>query len=298
MNESIEFKNLISLVNKHCKTEGRVYTQIPSLTFFTTNEETEFQNIVYQPSLCLALQGEKHVKLGKELHTYNSSRYLLSCTTLPVDVKISTEDNKYIALVLRFTLDEIYEVIKETKKPVLEKTKKVKPALCFNKLDETITEPLYRLIKLLNEPQEKIDFIAPLIKKEILYTLVQNDEEFLKNYVFEGNIANQIVKVISEIKSNFSEPINVADIAKEMQVSEATFYHNFKKITSISPLQFQKRIRLEEAKQMLLTKNLPAHEVAFNVGYESASQFSREYSKMFGMSPKAHSEFLRTATSD
>ena len=293
MNESIEFKNLISLVNKHCKTEGRVYTQIPSLTFFTTNEETEFQNIVYQPSLCLALQGEKHVKLGKELHTYNSSRYLLSCTTLPVDVKISTEDNKYIALVLRFTLDEIYEVIKETKNPVLKKTKKVKPALCFNKLDETITEPLYRLIKLLNEPQEKIDFIAPLIKKEILYTLVQNDEEFLKNYVFEGNIANQIVKAITEIKDNFSQSINMKNLSKNIGMSESSLYNNFKKITTMSPLQFQKKIRLEEAKQMLINQNLDAAQVAFEVGYESPSQFSREYSRMFGMSPKAHVNLLK-----
>lgn len=110
-------------------------------------------------------------------------------------------------------------------------------------------------------------------------------------------MANKIVKVISEIKNNFMEPINVAKITQNIGMSEASFYQNFKKVTSMSPLQFQKKIRLEEAKQMLLSQNLAAHKVAFNVGYESASQFSREYSRMYGMSPKAHSEFLRTAAS-
>lgn len=111
--------------------------------------------------------------------------------------------------------------------------------------------------------------------------------------MLEGNIANQIVKVISEIKNNFSDSINIASIAKKMQISEATLYQNFKKVTSISPLQYQKKIRLEEAKNMLISQNISAHEVAYNVGYENPSQFSREYSRMFGMSPKAHVTHLR-----
>lgn len=133
----------------------------------------------------------------------------------------------------------------------------------------------------------------PLIKKEIIYILLQNDRDFLKNYVMEGTLANQIVKAISEIKNNFNNSINMASLAKDIGISEASLYQNFKKVTSMSPLQYQKKIRLQEAKQMLLSKNIEASEVAFSVGYESPSQFSREYSRMYGMSPKAHAEYLR-----
>lgn len=299
MEQTTDYKNLISLIEKYCVKEGRVYTKIPLFNFFTATKESEFQHIVYEPSLCIALQGEKAVGFAGQMYSYNSTKYLLTCTNVPADIKIGkcSNDNPYIALVLRFTLEEIYEVIKETKDVTTKKTKTIQSPLCFNKLDETLIEPIYKLVKLLDKPQEMIDFIAPLIKKEIIYILLQNDGDFLKNYVLEGTLANKIVKVISEIKNNFMEPINIPSIAQDIGMSEASLYQNFKKVTSMSPLQFQKKIRLEEAKQMLLSQNLPAHEVAFNVGYESASQFSREYSRMYGMSPKAHSEFLRTATS-
>lgn len=300
MEQTVDYKNLILAVQNYCTNIGRVETKIPLFSFFTAIQESEFQHIIYEPSLCIALQGEKAVGFAGQMYSYNSTKYLLTCTNIPADIKIGkcSKDNPYIALVLRFTLEEIYEVIKETKDSTTKNNKTIQTPLCFNKLDETLIEPLYKLVKLLDKPQEMIDFIAPLIKKEIIYILLQNNGEFLKNYVLEGTLANKIVKVISEIKNNFMEPINIAKITQDIGMSEASFYQNFKKVTSMSPLQYQKKIRLEEAKQMLLSQNLAAHEVAFNVGYESASQFSREYSRMYGMSPKAHSEFLRTSISD
>lgn len=295
MKQQMDHTDLISEIEKYCVNEGRVHTLIPSLKFFTTAEETDAQSVVYEPSLCIALRGEKAVGFGDNMYSYNPLKYLLTCTNVPVDIKIKkcSKELPYIGLVIRFTLEEIYEVIKDSKKASQNKSQKIQAPLCFNKLDERLLEPIYRMIKLLDKKQETIDFMAPLIKKEIIYTLIENDEEFLKNYVLEGTLANQIVKVISEIKNNFNEPINIGKISRRMGMSEATLYQNFKKITLMSPLQFQKKIRLAEAKQMLLSQNLQAHEVAFNVGYESASQFSREYSRMYGMSPKAHSKYLR-----
>ncbi len=300
MEQTVDYKNLILAVQNYCTNIGRVETKIPRFGFFTAIQESEFQHIIYEPSLCIALQGEKAIGFAGQMYSYNFTKYLLTCTNVPADVKIGkcSKDNPYIALVIQFTLEEIYEVIKEIKDITTKNSKTIQSPLCFNKLDDTLIEALYKLVKLLDKPQEMIDFIAPLIKKEIIYILLQNNGEFLKNYVLEGTLANKIVKVISEIKNNFMEPINITKITQDIGMSEASFYQNFKKITSMSPLQYQKKIRLEEAKQMLLSQNLAAHEVAFNVGYESASQFSREYSRMYGMSPKAHSEFLRTAVND
>lgn len=134
----------------------------------------------------------------------------------------------------------------------------------------------------------------PLIIKEILYILLNGESgEFLKQYVMEGSITNQIVKVISEIKNNFTETLNVKELAEKFDMSESTLYHNFKKITMLSPIQFQKKLRLEEAKQLLLNQKIDVNEVAFVVGYESPSQFSREYSRMFGLPPKAHINSLK-----
>jgi AraC-like DNA-binding protein len=295
MNIHISHINLISYIENFCKEDGLSDTKIESLKFYTTTEKSESQSIIYEPSICIALQGEKAVGFGDDMYSYNSSKYLLTCTNVPADIKIekASKETPYVSLVLSFSLEEIYEVIKDANEILSKNIKKIQNPLRFNKLDNTLLDPVYRLVQLLDKPQKTIDFMYPLIKKEIIYILLQNDRDFLKNYVMEGTLANQIVKAISEIKNNFNNSINMASLAKDIGISEASLYQNFKKVTSMSPLQYQKKIRLQEAKQMLLSQNLTAHEVAFNVGYESASQFSREYSKIYGMSPKAHSQLLR-----
>lgn len=161
-------------------------------------------------------------------------------------------------------------------------------------MSEKLYEPIYRLIKLLNNSKEEINYLSPLIIKEILFILI-NDKSgyFLNKFAMEGTVSNKIVHAISEIKDNFNEKLNVKELARLIDMSESSLYQNFKTITSMSPIQFQKKIRLEEAKLMLLNQNIEASEVAFAVGYESPSQFSREYSRMFGMSPKAHVQFLK-----
>ncbi len=301
MNKQLHHLNLISKIEDYCKTnglsDGLIDTKIPSLKFYITKEISQFSSIIYEPCLCLALQGEKAVGFDDKMYGYSPSQYLLTCANIPANVKIvkASKDIPYVSLVLTFSLEEIYEVLKETNFKSLNKTKKSDIPFCFNKLDETIIDPVYRLVKLLYKPQETIDFMYPLIKKEIIFVLLQNDRDFLINYVSEGTLTNQIVKAISKIKENFNESINMSLLSKEIGISEASFYQNFKKLTTMSPLQYQKKIRLEEAKQLLTTKNLDASTVAFEVGYESASQFSREYSRMFGMSPKAHSNFLKNS---
>ena len=286
---------LISLIKENSSTEGLILTNISSLKFYTTTQISEFVSIIYEPSLCIAIQGSKAVGFGDEMYSYSSEKYLIVSTHIPANVRIeeASKEKPYYSIIINFTLEQIYDVIKELNDDLQErKNKKLQKSLCFDVLDDSLLEPLFRLLKL-SQRKDNVEFLSNLILKEIIYILLQRNSDFFKQYVLEGNIANQIVKAITEIKDNFSQSINMKNLSKNIGMSESSLYNNFKKITTMSPLQFQKKIRLEEAKQMLINQNLDAAQVAFEVGYESPSQFSREYSRMFGMSPKAHVNLLK-----
>lgn len=283
---------LISLIKENSSTEGLILTNISSLKFYTTTQISEFVSIIYEPSLCIAIQGSKAVGFGDEMYSYSSEKYLIVSTHIPANVRIeeASKEKPYYSIIINFTLEQIYDVIKELNDDLQESKHKIlQKSLCFDVLDDFLLEPLFRLLKL-SQRKDNVEFLSNLILKEIIYILLQRNSDFFKQYVLEGNIANQIVKAITEIKDNFSQSINMKNLSKNIGMSESSLYNNFKKITTMSPLQFQKKIRLEEAKQMLINQNLDAAQVAFEVGYESPSQFSREFSRMYGMAPK---EFLK-----
>lgn len=289
-------KELISLIEKNHREEGIIYTNIPSLQFFTATQTSEFMSIIYEPSLCIAIQGSKAVGFGDEMYSYSSEKYLIVSTNIPAKVRIETASKKepYYSIIIKFSLEEIYNVIKEFNENLETNNSKIlQKSLCFNKLDDELLEPLVRFIKL-SQKGENIDFLSNLILKEIIYILFKKNSDFFKQYILEGSVTNQIVKVITQIKENFTEDINIKELSEVIGISESSLYNNFKKITKMSPLQFQKKIRLEEAKQMLLNLDLQAAQVAFEVGYDSPSQFSREYSRMFGMPPKTHILYLKS----
>lgn len=270
---------------------GSIQSAIPCLSFNMETSPSEFKSIMYEPCLCIILQGAKAVGFGNEMYTYDPSLYLLASTHIPSDIRIleASEALPYLSLTIKFTLEDIYEVLKNTHPEKLKCEHKSEKGLFFDALHVKLYEPILRLVKLLDAPKEDIDFLSPLIIKEILYILV-NDKSgyFLNKFAMEGTTSNKIVKAITEIKNHFSEKLNIKELAKLTDMSESSLYQNFKTITSLSPIQFQKKLRLEEAKQMLSVRNLDIAEVAFLVGYESPSQFSREYSRLFGKSPKEH----------
>jgi AraC-like DNA-binding protein len=295
--ESFRVNALEFIKNKYTlNINGGLQTPIPNLDFYFSNEPTEFNAIIYEPSLCIILQGKKAVGFGEELYSYGPQEYLLSSTHVPAKVRIleATKEVPYASFRIKFDLEDIYDVIKNINSQKLMMSAKSEKGLFFDDLNEKLYNPVFRLIKLLDQSKEEIDYLSPLIIKEILFILI-NDKSgyFLNKFAMEGTVSNKIVKAISEIKDNFNEKLNVKELARMIDMSESSLYQNFKTITSMSPIQFQKKIRLEEAKLMLLNQNIDASEVAFAVGYESPSQFSREYSRMFGMSPKAHADYLR-----
>lgn len=285
-------QNIINLLSD--KKSKKITTNLDALNFYVEQEKTEFTSVMYEPSLCVILQGKKDVSYNDEKYGYDNKSYLISTLSVPAKVQVTdaSKDKPYICSVLTFSLEEIYNVMKETGIDRSSKDKNLKSCLCLNTLDDDILEPLFRLTKLALK-SERDSFLINLTKKEIIYALLQKNEALLKQYVLEGSIANQVARVVADIKENFDKSINIKKLSKNIGISESSLYQNFKKITTLSPLQFQKKIRLEEAKKMLVSTNKEASDIAFLVGYESPSQFSREYARMFGMPPKAHCSFLR-----
>jgi len=281
---------LIELIQAKQIGNDIIKTALPSLNFHVLDTAKEFAAVVYEPSLCIVLQGSKSVMLGDEIYNLEDpTKYLLVSVHVPTRVRIkeASETKPYIALKLTFTMEDIFEVMKDiqTSSPIINPS--TEAGLCFGELDRLI-DPLTRLVRLLDNPSN-LKFMSSMIMKEILY-LVMTDSggDFLRKYLKDGSITNQIVKIITKIKQDFSETINMRELAKSFGMSESSLYHNFKKVTMLSPLQFQKTLRLQEARHIILTQNLDVGEIAFSVGYESPSQFSREYSRMFGLSPREH----------
>ena len=288
--------NLITFLKNKFDMNGLIQSPLDSLDFYFSEEPTSFSSIMYEPSLCIILQGSKAVGFGDKMYGYKTNEYLLASTFVPANISVleASKEEPYVSFRLKFTLEDIYEVLKNSNPNNIQYNKNSEKGLFFDEINERLYEPVSRLVKLIDRPVEDINYLSPMIIKEILYVLI-NDKSgyFLNKFAMEGTISNKIVKAISEIKTNFSEKLNVKELANSLDISESSLYQNFKTVTSMSPIQFQKKLRLEEAKQMIEVRNIEISEIAYLVGYESPSQFSREFSRMFDMSPKAYLKYIK-----
>ena len=267
--------------------ENLIPTPIDQLSFYYSDAPTEMLATVYEPSVCIIVQGSKEVGFGEELIPYDPEMYLLASVHMPARVRIAeaSPEHPYMGLTITFTMEQIFDVLKEMP-PAPKKFGSAKRGLYFGQMQQRLLDPVSRLVRLLDAPQD-IPILSPLIIKEILYMVISDEGgEIIRQYVRDGSVEQRVVEAITKIKEEYREPLNVGELARSVSMSESSLYHNFKKITAMSPLQFQKNLRLQEARQLLLSRDIEAAQVAFDVGYESPSQFSREYSRMFGLPPK------------
>ncbi|MDD5161079.1 MAG: AraC family transcriptional regulator [Sulfuricurvum sp.] len=282
-------QELIERIQTKCRNEGLFETEVPALSFYHSTKETEFLTTVYEPSLCVIVQGAKALGLGDEMLMYNPDSYLLASIHMPARVRIAeaSTDAPYLSLKITFSMEQIFDVMKEIDEQPFKSSSKANHGLHIGDMSQQLLEPILRLARLMDTPKN-IPHISPLIIKEILYLIINEEGgDFLRQYLKDGSATQRIVQVITKLKDDFAEKLDIESLAKSVSMSESSLYHNFKKITTMSPLQFQKTLRLKEARHILMTQNVDASQVAFDVGYESPSQFSREYSRMFGFPPKA-----------
>lgn len=289
-------EEIINCTKSLYELNGEVQSAVPNLDFYFCKAPTEQINIMYEPSLCVILQGSKAVGFGDKTLSYNTEEYLIASTHLPAKMKITKASNAtpYMSLRIKFQLEDIYELLKSSKLQEIRLDKNAQKGLYFGSMNSELYESIHRLIMLLKRPSEDIEYLHSLITKEILYNLVKSEGgAFLKKFSQLGTNSNKITHVIDQIKDNFNQKLNIKELATSVDMSESSLFQHFKIITTMSPIQFQKNIRLEEAKQLLAYKKIDISDAAYQVGYESPSQISREFSRMYGMSPKAYLNEVR-----
>ncbi|MBC2581703.1 AraC family transcriptional regulator [Clostridium sp. DJ247] len=279
-------RQLVSLVERFTDRDGFQSTAIPSLDFIRASNISEHLHAIYIPSLCIIVQGAKTVILGKESYKYDTNSYLVTSVHLPIVGKIieATPDSPYLCIRLSFNSDQILDIIKESKQSFNEKSDFGR-GLIVTRVNSTLLDALLRLVSLL-ETLEEIPVLAPLFIREILYRVLQDKHGYiLKQFAVIGSHAQAISKAINVINNDFAKPLRIDELAKVINMSPSSLHHHFKKVTAMSPLQYQKQIRLQEARRLLLSETLEAADAGYKVGYESPSQFSREYARMFGLPP-------------
>lgn len=279
---------LAKIIERHTNGQDGTYiTAIPSLFFnrLTTNAGPVYG--ISKPSLCIIVQGAKDVWLAQEHYRYSPTDYLVASIDVPVIGQIieATPSLPYLSLKLEFTPKQILDVIANLEAPVCPRENS-NHAIFVRRIEPSLLDAVIRLTRLLDNPVD-IPVLAPLITKEILYLVLKGEYRgILEQIAIEGSYAHRIRNVIEHLMNRFEQPFRIEDLAEMANMSVSSFHRHFKAVTSMSPLQFQKQLRLYEARRLMLSESADAAEVAFRVGYESPSQFSREYSRMFNLPPK------------
>ncbi|APQ59594.1 HTH-type transcriptional activator RhaS [Paenibacillus polymyxa] len=287
-------QELTELIERHSLQNSAKETAIPSLFFYQHSSITEPAYRVYKPSFCVVVQGLKEILLAQERFEYGPSNYLIASMNLPVIGQIikASADSPYLSLKLEFTQNQILEVLNDCDIKVTSKDN-AKRALFVGWMESSIQDAVLRLARLLDTPGE-IPFLAPLYTREILYRLLQGPYGVeLAQIAVEGSSTYRIREAIDHIVRNWDQSFRIEDLADTASMSVSSFHRHFKEVTAMSPIQFQKQLRLQEARRILLAESADAADVAFRVGYESSSQFSREYSRMFGAPPRADIKRLK-----
>lgn len=261
-------------------------TAIQGLSLFRREELTEPITGMYEPSVCLVAQGAKRVILGDDTFVYDAHHYLITSVNLPTVVQIieASPERPYLGLRLKFDLREITQMMVDSNLPK-PRTQQSSRGMATGEVTLPLLTAIQRLIDLLSDQQD-IPILAPIIQREIIYRLLVGDQgERLRQIASAGSQSNQIARAIDWLKGNFTEPLSIDSLAAKSSMSTSTFHHHFRSMTALSPLQFQKQLRLQEARRLMLTERMDAANAAFQVGYESPSQFNREYNRQFGAPP-------------
>ncbi|ELA7272631.1 AraC family transcriptional regulator [Vibrio parahaemolyticus] len=287
-------QKLAKLIDRWTGNANQYDTPISGLRFSRWTTPTPPTSYTHNPSICLIAQGRKRVLLGEESFIYDANHFLISSVDLPIIANIieASEEQPYLGLIMELDLTEISQLIVDSELAFTQ-AKEAQKGIAVGELSESLLDAFVRLAELLDEGQN-IKILAPIIKREIFYRLLMSEQGTrLHQIVTAGSHSHQIAKAIDWLKNNFVKPLSVGDLASYTGMSKSSFYTHFRSMTSMTPLQFQKKLRLSEARRLMLTENLDAMATTFKVGYESPSQFSREYSRLFGAPPSKDIKLLR-----
>jgi AraC-like DNA-binding protein len=288
--------HMIDIVQLHAVDERRVATAIPFLSLLRSSHPTPVAKGVLKPSCCVILQGLKRVHLADDILDYGPGEYLVVTVDMPASGHIitATENEPYLLLNIELDPAEIAAIVLEAKIPI-DSEELVRGAF-IGQTDDALQETLYQLVRLLQAPPLEAAFLAVGLKREIIYRMLNGPygRQLYQNVVLDQQDRG-ISKAIAWLKDHYDQPIKVEDLAQATNMSVSSLHHRFKAVTNIGPMQYQKQLRLQQARALLLNGEVDATTAAYKVGYESASQFSREYRRLFGAPPMQDIKKLRIA---
>jgi AraC-like DNA-binding protein len=270
-------------------------TEVPGLLLSRRTAPTAPTSATYAPSLAVVAQGRKRAILGGTTFIFDESRYLLTSLDLPVICNVVEASDKvpYLAFVLTLEMPVVRELLSREEIHAAAAPSN-KPGMATGETTAELLDPCCRLVDLLNTPQD-IPFLSDLIQREIIYRIVRGPEGArLRAIATLGDQSHRTAKAIAWVKANFAKPLRLEDLADLAGMGVSTLHHHFRALTAMSPLQYQKQLRLHAARERMLMDSLDAASAAFEVGYESATQFNREYSRLFGQPPMRDIRTLRS----
>jgi len=270
-------------------------TDIPGLTLHRRTAPTARCSMTYEPSVTVIAQGRKRVELGRTTFIYDPSRFLLTSVDLPVVSRVieASEKSPCLALSLKLEMAMVRELLSREEIAVAEAPSD-SPGMATGETTVEFLRACCRLVDLLDTPQD-IPFLSGLIQREIIYRILRSAEGArLRAIATLGEQSHRTAKAIAWIRTNYGKPLRVDDLAEIAGMGVSTLHHHFRVLTAMSPLQYQKQLRLQAARGRMLMDGLDAASAAFEVGYESASQFNREYSRFFGQPPMRDIRTLRS----
>lgn len=279
-------QELADLIGRHAGEPYGPASAIEDLYLVRYRESVRSMPALAQPALCVLAQGSKTLFLGDERYAYDPLHYMVVSVTLPISGALLEASPENPSLGFRMDIDpaQISQLIAESS-PMMVPNLPSGRGLYVERTDPQLLDALLRLLRLLDSPRD-IPVLAPLIRREILYRLLRGPQGHrLYEIALANSQTHRVCQAITWLNRHYQQPLRIEDLAREVNLSTSTLHHRFKAVTSMSPLQYQKQLRLQEARRLMLNDGLEAAVAGYRVGYESPSQFSREYSRLYGAPP-------------
>lgn len=277
--------------------EGDVPTEIAGLRLYRRSVPTACTSAAYEPSLVVFLQGQKRINVGKTTYRCDGSNFLLTAVDLPVvsQVIAATATEPILCILLKLEMPLVREILSQHEFHLRDESADAR-GMAVGITTVELLDACTRLINLLDAPQD-IPVLAPLLQREIIYRLLRSPQgKHLRAIATLGEQGQRTSKAVEWLRMNYAKPLRVEELASMARMGVSTLHHQFRSLTAMSPLQYQKQLRLHVARERMLNDGIDAASAAFEVGYESASQFSREYSRFFGQPPMRDVKARRLAS--
>src|SRR6266480_486495 len=286
-------EEIVERISRLLPEDGKI-DFVPGLLLIKSSVPAEPVQSLFQPSFCFVAQGRKRASVGGEVFLYDPFHYLIYTVDLPVafEIEAPSKELPYLGMSLNLDSALVASVIVESGMRIKKGDASVK-AMNVSAIDADLLDAVARLVRIAETPAER-KLLAPLVIKEIIYRLLAGGQGARLAHLLTASDTRRISKAIGHLREHFDEQLKMEEIARELGMSVSGFHHHFKSVTTMSPLQFQKHLRLQEARRLMLGEDLDAASAAFRVGYQDPSHFSREYKRHFGAPPHGDIASMRS----